>query len=588
MRRSTHALRSIDKFIVDLGRAAGSGDVIPVVLGHLRREFQIDYARILSNDGGSMRSWSLDDGAPVAGLMDDSDRPVVEAAVTADGAPVAVRTAQDHAVLAAARREGCEIHALLVGRARREFDDRERAQFRSVFAHAAVALQNMRLLNRLQEKAHALEHLANHDPLTGLANRMRFNEVASESLERGEVAGVLLIDLDRFKEVNDTLGHHVGDDLLREIAYRLRFSIGRSGLIGRLGGDEFVVLLHPDRRSPESRARRLHTDLERPADLGEVQVDVGASIGLAIPHGGEDVGELLRRADVAMYSAKSRHSGVEVFSTDLDHYRPESLALVPRFRSAIEHGDLTVAFQPQFELATDTVMGAEALVRWSLSGVGPIPPSDFIPIAESTGLIRPLTRFVLIEAIEQCAQWRDAGHPLRVSVNIAPRVLLDPGLPDQVSNLLHTVGLPPSSLRLEVTETTIMTDPDRSIAVLRDLTGRGMSIAVDDFGTGHSSLAYLATLPCHELKIDKSFIAAVDEDPRSRAVVAAIVRLGHDLGLDVIAEGVETSHVAEQVSRLGCRRIQGYRYGRPMTGREFARFLAERQRCGDRAAEPVH
>jgi diguanylate cyclase (GGDEF)-like protein len=231
--------------------------------------------------------------------------------------------------------------------------------------------------------------------------------VATDALERGEVAAVLLIDLDRFKEVNDTLGHHIGDQLLCEVAYRLRFSVGRAGVIARLGGDEFAVLLTDGSTPPLERSARLHADLERPADLGEVEVDVGASIGVALPEPGDSIGTLLRHADVAMYDAKGHREGVRAYAQSSDHYRPESLALVPRFRSAIERGELAVAFQPQFDLHTEQIVGAEALVRWSLPGVGPVPPAEFVPIAESTGLIRPLTRHVLVEAIEHCARWAE-------------------------------------------------------------------------------------------------------------------------------------------------------------------------------------
>jgi EAL domain-containing protein (putative c-di-GMP-specific phosphodiesterase class I) len=284
-----------------------------------------------------------------------------------------------------------------------------------------------------------------------------------------------------------------------------------------------------------------------------------------------------------MYTAKAARSGVEFYRADLDHYRPESLALVPRFRGAIERGELGVAFQPQLDVRDGRIVGAEALVRWSLPGIGPVPPSEFIPIAESTGLIRPLTRYVLIEAIEQCANWQTLGDPVRVSVNIAPRVLLEPGLADRITHLLEMARLPPSLLRLEVTETTVMSDPERSLEVLRELCDRGMSVAIDDFGTGHSSLAYLTSRPCDELKIDRGFIVAMEEDPRVEAVVSAVVGLGHSLGLDVVAEGVETTRAADQLVAMGCRIFQGYRYGRPVPAVEFTRLLEDRPRA---AAQP--
>jgi diguanylate cyclase (GGDEF)-like protein len=584
VKRAGDQQRAIDAFVVALGRAAATGDVIPVVLHHGRELLGADVARLVLDDGADPRAWATTDAGLVAASGDDHDRRLLEEARRAGG--VAESTLADGTpCLAGLHADGEETVLLAIGR-RRGVDGRTRAQFASVLAHAAVALQNMWLVTRLQEKAHALEHLASHDPLTGLANRARFQQVAEEALARGEVTAAFLIDLDRFKEVNDTLGHHIGDQLLSEIAYRLRFSVGRAGLIARLGGDEFAVLVLDGDVPPRDLAEHLHSALERPVDLGEVEVDVGASIGIAIPATGEGVADLLRHADVAMYDAKSSREGVRVYSEATDHYRPESLALVPRFRSAIEHGDLAVAYQPQFELGTGSIIGAEALVRWSLPGVGPIPPTEFVPIAESTGLIRALTRHVLVEAIESCARWAELGPPLRVSVNIAPRVLLEAGFADGVSNLLRLAGIDPEMLRLEVTETSVMTDPDRAVAVLRDLADRGMSIAIDDFGTGHSSLAYLTSLPCQELKIDRSFIVALDFDPRAVAVVSAIVRLGHDLGLDVVAEGVETTNAAEQLARLGCRLVQGFHFGRPLQGGEFDRFLLG-HRTGDGQRVPL-
>jgi diguanylate cyclase (GGDEF)-like protein len=583
VRRTVENHRAIDDYIVALGHATAHGDVIPVVLRHCEQLLAAETARIVVDDGAELLSWTHSGSGAVALPFDAADRRLLAEALAAEGDVVATRLDGGAHGMVAARRDGAETLMLVVGR-RRDFDQRTRTQFASVFAHAGVALQNMRLVTRLQEKAQALERLATHDPLTGLANRMRFREVAGQALAREALAAVFLIDLDRFKEVNDTLGHHIGDQLLCEVADRLRRSIGRSGLIARLGGDEFAVLLLDDSAPPIERAERLHADLERPADLGEVEVDVGASVGVALPGGlpGVDpegdggIGMLLRHADVAMYEAKSRREGVRAYTEESDHYRPESLALVPRFRNAIERGELGVAFQPQFDLRTEAIVGAEALVRWSLPGIGPVPPDEFVPIAESTGLIRPLTRHVLVEAVEQCARWSAAGHRLRVSVNIAPRVLLEHGFVDGVTNLLRLADIPPELLRLEVTETSVMSDPERSVSVLRNLRDRGISIAIDDFGTGHSSLAYLTTLPCHELKIDRSFIVALENDPRAEAVVAAIIGLGHDLGLEVVAEGVETSQAAHQLAQLGCRHVQGYRYGRPMRGVEFDRFLAAR------------
>lgn len=580
---STEALRpwqTIDGFVAALGTATVAGDILAAVLQHLVGVLEATEARVHIDDGSEYRGWVIDrhgtlqeSAEGLCGCLSNLDA-TTESPLAVDlcgcgedgTALITSSTHDDETLVVTAIRHG-----------RRRFDERERAQFSSVASLADAALRNMRLVNHLQHKASALEHLATHDPLTGLANRVHFQAVAAEALQRGVAVGVLIVDLDRFKEVNDTLGHHVGDELLREVASRLRSSIARSGLIARLGGDEFAVLLLGHSDAPLARAQQLHHDLERSARVDELEVDVGASIGLATVEPDAEIGLLLRRADVAMYAAKAARSGVEVFRSGLDHYRPESLTLVPRFRSAIERGELGVAFQPQFQLTSGTIVGAEALVRWSLPGIGPVPPSDFIPIAESTGLIRPLTRHVLFEAVEQCARWHASGHNVRVSVNISPRVLLDPGMADQVTNLIELVGLPPRLLRLEVTETSVMVDPDRAIEVLRELLDRGLSIAIDDFGTGQSSLAYLASLPCNELKIDRSFIIALESDPRAEAVVRSIIRLGADLGLDIVAEGVETSQAARQLRHLRCPHVQGFLFGRPMRAAAFERFLGEHQ-----------
>jgi len=585
-RSSTDNSAVLDQFISDVGQAAMSGDVVGVVLRHARALLEADFARLVLDDATGGRCWVLDDDDRVfMQPLDHVDRALWTSGSAAPGTPVHEQVSTDagacQALVTVRQRANDETLMLAVGRAgRRSFEDRAERLFRSIFTFAEVALQNMWLLNRVQEKAAALEHLANHDPLTGLANRLRFQEEAAAALAAGTAGAVLLIDLDRFKEINDTLGHHTGDQLLIEVAYRIRFNVGRSGVIARLGGDEFAVLFDSGTIDElRDRAERLHRELERPVDLGEVEVDVGASIGVAVPGADDEtIGTLLRFADVAMYTAKGARSGVEFYRADLDHYRPESLALVPRFRGAIERGELAVAFQPQLDVRQGRIVGAEALVRWSLPGIGPVPPSEFIPIAESTGLIRPLTRYVLIEAIEQCANWQTLGDPVRVSVNIAPRVLLEPGLADRITHLLEMARLPPSLLRLEVTETTVMSDPERSLEVLRELCERGMSIAIDDFGTGHSSLAYLTSLPCHELKIDRGFIVAMEEDPRVEAVVSAVVGLGHSLGLDVVAEGVETTRAADQLVAMGCRIFQGYRYGRPVPAVEFTRLLEDRPR----------
>jgi diguanylate cyclase (GGDEF)-like protein len=401
---------------------------------------------------------------------------------------------------------------------------------------------------------------------------------------------VLLIDLDRFKEVNDTLGHHNGDLLLVEVGERLTRLLGAGHHLARLGGDEFAVMLRADGSdgdSVEDLAGRIRVELERPFQIAEVEIDVGASVGVARPgvrepgeraaevdeDDGDGVAALLRQADVAMYTAKEQRSGVAAYRPGLDHYSRQRLELVPRFRAALERSELELFFQPKVQLSTGQVTGAEALVRWPTAD-GYIPPDDFIPIAEHTGLIRPLTRWVVCEALRQSRTWRHAGWDLQVAVNLSPRSLTEPGIVDHIRDELTEHETEPGRLKVEITESTVMDDPSAAIAALRGLRHLGLGISIDDFGTGYSSLAYLTQLPADELKIDRSFILALDTDPAASTIVRLIVDLGANLGLQVVAEGVENEEVAELLRDLGCGVAQGYHFARPMPSRALVDWLA--------------
>lgn len=486
----------------------------------------------------------------------------------------------------------------------RKFDDSDVAMIETLANQAGITLQNARLLDRLREESGVNEYLATHDSLTGLANRARFHQMVGRSLGDDDCAAVLLIDLDRFKEVNDTLGHHYGDLLLIEVGKRLADALGGTHhlhgqqdnnfgsrlaeILGgdhhlsRLGGDEFAVMLsrrHLGSMSPATMASQIRSTLERPFELSQVEVDVGASIGISTPESPSDnVAMLLRMADVAMYSAKERRIGVVQYEPGLDHHTQQQLAMVPRFRAALEHGDLRLEYQPKIDLNTQVVTGVEALVRWPVPGRGFIPPDEFIPIAEHTGLIHSLTAFVLGEAIQQCSRWQAEGRQLNVAVNLSPRNLLEPGLVKEIAELLTRHEIRRWSLRVEVTESTIMTDPELAIDVLTQLREMGVGISIDDFGTGYSSLAYLTRLPADELKIDRSFVLARDNDPASDTVIRAVIDLAANLGLQVVAEGVETQKDADDLRAMGCTTAQGYHFGRSMRPDVFATWLNDFER----------
>jgi diguanylate cyclase (GGDEF)-like protein len=463
------------------------------------------------------------------------------------------------------------------------FDEERLRLFHALANHASVSLVRASLVDRLRREAEEKEHQALHDALTGLPNRRQFQDRLGTALEaaRHDASGpaVILFDLDRFKEVNDALGHDTGDALLREVGARLRQRTDGRGLVARLGGDEFAVLLPRTRSVQEALtvAADLAGELERAITLGPMSLIARASIGVAVaPYHGDDAQTLLRRADVAMYAAKSGQPSPRVYLPEDDQNTPHRLALIADLREAIERGELLVVFQPKLDPRTGRVVGAEALARWHHPVHGTIPPDQFIPLAEHAGLIRQLTLHVLETSLRRCAAWRRAGHDLHVAVNLSPNSLLDAGLPDLVARLLHRTRNPASALTLEITESSITTDPAGSHAILRRLHALGVQLSIDDFGTGYSSLGRLRELPIHEVKIDRSFVQGVATDRRDRAVVRSAIQLGHALELTVVAEGVEDQDTYAYLTGEGCNVIQGYLVSRPLPPEEFACWLEGR------------
>jgi diguanylate cyclase (GGDEF)-like protein len=453
------------------------------------------------------------------------------------------------------------------------FDAQDGRLFETIAAHTSVTLQNAKLVDRLR-------HDALHDNLTGLPNRVFFHQRLTELLDRQRPTdppvAVMLIDLDRFKEINDTLGHATGDLLLQEVAERLRSGVAAGVTVARLGGDEFA-LLDPTLRTAEdavAMAARLRDELHRPFAYQDLRLEVSATIGISVaPRDGRDPSTLLRRADVAMYAAKNTAVGVAAYSEQLDDHSPRKLALVSDLRSAIETDALEVHYQPKVEITTGRVVGVEALVRWPHPAAGLVPPDEFVPMAEHTGLIGPMTHFVLRSALAQCRQWTQAGYRLPVAVNLSARSLLDPHLVDDISHALAHADVNASDLVLEITETSVMSDAEYALGVLNRLADMGLTLAIDDFGTGYSSLSYLKRLPVAAVKIDKSFVLNMEHDDNDAVIVRSIIDLARNLRLEVIAEGVETAETWSALRAMGCDTAQGYFISRPLPARALAAWL---------------
>ena len=427
--------------------------------------------------------------------------------------------------------------------------------------------------------------LAHYDPLTGLPNRTLFIEHLAHALRhassRGRTPGVLLIDLDGFKEINNTLGDPTGDRVLREVAQRLRSEVAEDSLVARLGGDEYAVLCRRAEGVPGAlaTAAAVQSSLESMIALDDVALNVEASIGIAVMgEHAETPDALLQRADAALARAKAHRSRVEVFSPGYDSFDPGKLLLLGQVRQALEQEQFILHYQPQLELGSGRIAGVEALLRWRHPQRGLLAPMTFIPLVEQTALIAPLALYVLTHALRQAAAWRELGLELQMSINLSARNLLDPDLTGQVAGLLGHLEIPASLLKVEVTESATVLDPDRAAHVLGGLRSVGVGVSIDDFGTGNASIAYLTRLPASEIKIDRSFVSGICEDPRAQAVVRSSIELARDLDLAVVAEGVETQAVLERARELGADTAQGHLISRPLPPDELTPWLM--MRCG--------
>ncbi len=441
----------------------------------------------------------------------------------------------------------------------------------------------LRDITSARKQEQLLEYQAHHDALTGLPNRLFLNGKMDHALKsaqrKNQKIALLLLDLDHFKEVNDTLGHAIGDELLGEVAIRLSRSLRSSDTVARLGGDEFAILMQnlDGIEVAERLAKTILLDLRTPFQVSELTLAVAASIGVVLyPDHGNTIEQLFKRADIAMYKAKKERSDFAFYEETGDTNNMRHLVLSGELRNAIETSDIFMNYQPQIDLKTNAVVGVEALMRWNHKDYGEVSPHEFIDIAERSGLIHSLTHFALDTALGQTGQWLLDGLDLKVSVNLSMRNLQEASLPEVIEAMLSKHNVPPEKLVLEVTESAMMTNPQNSIKTLNILHKIGISISIDDFGTGHSSLQYIRDLPIQEIKIDKSFVVDMIDDDRNLSIVKSIIVLAQSLNLNVVAEGVETKSIVTALASLGCDTVQGYCFAKPLPAYGIADWIKSR------------
>jgi diguanylate cyclase (GGDEF)-like protein len=584
-RARSESLAQVNRFTEVVGREQDLEAVVGTVLREVGAAFDVASVQLRFVDtDGSVHDWVLDGEEPQARtaaladvVPDTGDGPVL---LPRDAIPSGyAHVLRDHGVRdclqVPLRFEAGAVGSLVVANMLGDvetFRPADVGRLQALGNHAAVAIENAVRAGTIARQAAEREHRALHDELTGLANRRLFGTRLEQSLLAGPSA-VLLLDLDRFKDVNDTLGHETGDRLLAQVADRLRSVVLATSLVARIGGDEFAVLLEDAGADVALTTAALVRDsLTRPFDLDGVAVAVDASVGVAVSEPGVEGVNLLRAADVAMYVAKQNRSGLELFRPELDRGDSTRLGLLADLRTTIATAGIDVVYQPKVDVRTGAMTGVEALARWRHPEHGHVGPDEFIPLAEHSSLITPLTMHVLRRALDACQGWRRTAADFTVAVNISPRSLLHDGFVDDVARELARVAVPASALTLEITETSLMADPDRAVAALGRLKDLGVRLSVDDLGTGYSSLAYLQRLPVDEVKIDKSFLRDL-RDPSTEAVVGAIVDLGHRLGRHVVAEGVEDAWAWDRLRDLDCDSAQGFWMARPMPADDLSDLL---------------
>jgi diguanylate cyclase (GGDEF)-like protein len=463
------------------------------------------------------------------------------------------------------------------------FDHDDLRFFEAFAANLGTALTSSQRLDRLRLEVAAREHQALHDSLTGLANRILFGQWLERAVDHrrtGQRVAIMLMDLDGFKDINDTLGHHIGDLILKEVGGRVLAAVGPARLAARLGGDEFAFVI-PGAASAEevmAVAWEIIESVSRPIAIDNLVLELRASIGVAMaPQDGADSDTLLRRADVAMYSAKSAKRGVVAYDHEIDQYTKRRLILATELRRAMDEGGLEVWYQPVANMATEEICGLEALLRWRHHELGSVTPNEFIPIAEQSGLIEPLTWLVMHSALRELQHWRRQGYELTMAVNVSARSLLGPDVVERLGRMLNEIGVPPGDLTLEITESLMLIDPDGAERILTQLADLGVKIAIDDFGTGYSSLSRLKRLPVTTVKIDRSFVSSMHYDEGDEAIVRATIELARNMGHCVVAEGVEHQETWDRLLELGCDQVQGYLLAAAMPSEDCRRWLQARQ-----------
>jgi diguanylate cyclase (GGDEF)-like protein len=433
----------------------------------------------------------------------------------------------------------------------------------------------------ISDREQRILKLAYEDPLTDLANRSKFSDLLARAIDRCTTEGgglsILVMDLDRFKYVNDTLGHGVGDNVLRQVGERVSRAVANAECVARLGGDEFAILMHRNEHDDQSTvARAIMAALETPFLYEDQPLDIGTSIGIAhFPEHGRDAQTLVRNADIAMYVAKRNKAGYTIYAPNYDSSQQEHLSLLGELRRAVEQNELRLYYQPKVSLTSANVSSVEALLRWQHPERGLMAPATFIPFAEHTGYIKVLTRWVLRESIRQCGEWLRADLRLQISVNISARDLMNRDLPDLVAELLAEYDVPANLVCLEITESGFMDDPAHAQKVLDRLAALGLQLSIDDYGTGYSSLSYIMRLPVQELKIDRSFISRMVGNDEVSTIVRSTIELGHNLGLKVVAEGVEDADGWQMLQNLGCDDAQGFFMAPPLSPSDLQRWMKE-------------
>ena len=554
-------VQSIQGFSGRIAGAAGLDEIGAIAVRDVAQLLRAGRCTLFVTDGSTFARIAAE-GAPInlpAERCIESD-----GAARHDGVCVAPLVTDEGVVgaLAVEGREG----------ATDSFNDADLTRLRTLADQLAAPVARGRLHRQL-------EHEARHDQLTGLANRGAFERsLAALAADAGRITFVVMLDLDRFKEVNDTLGHHAGDELLVEVAQRLTATVDDGDLLARFAGDEFGIAgTRPSLDDIDTVVRACTVAVSQPCRITGIELVINSSAGIATRPAGQgpplDPAALLRRADIAMYHAKQNHLGHDFYRAEIDRRTPARLSMLADLRAAIDHGDIELHFQPKLDLVTNVVCGAEVLARWHHPAHGSVPPSDFIAVAEQSGLIRPLTDHIIDGTIRALAELERRGHRLSLAMNLSTHDLLDELLCDRIEHRLERFAVAPDRLTLEITESTLLYDSPRTRNNIARLHERGIHLSIDDFGTGYSSLSYLRQLPVTELKIDRSFITNLVVDAHDETIVRSTVDLGHNLGLQVVAEGVETNDVADRLRALGCDIAQGYGICRPVPFEHLIRWL---------------